>query len=91
MHDAIREMLDSMKAEHRRLDEQITALSAEPQFRSAGDRAPEATQASAERSYPADARPEHAGHHCLKSCPTEGLIVRILDRSARISDVFSSA
>jgi hypothetical protein len=32
MHDAIREMLDSMKAEHRRLDEQITALSAEPNF-----------------------------------------------------------
>ena len=32
MHDAIREMLDSMRAEHRRLDEQITALSAEPNF-----------------------------------------------------------
>ena len=32
MDDATREMLDSMKAEHRRLDEQIMALSAEPLF-----------------------------------------------------------
>jgi hypothetical protein len=30
MDDAIREQLDAMKAEHRRLDEQIAALSAEP-------------------------------------------------------------
>ena len=30
MDDTIREMLESMKAEHRRLDEQISALSAEP-------------------------------------------------------------
>ena len=30
MDDAIREQLDAMKAEHRRLDEQITALSADP-------------------------------------------------------------
>ena len=32
MDDAIREQLDAMKAEHRRLDEQIAALSAEPMF-----------------------------------------------------------
>ena len=32
MDDATREMLESMKAEHRRLDEQIIALSAEPLF-----------------------------------------------------------
>ena len=32
MDDAIREQLDAMKAEHRRLDEQIVSLSAEPQF-----------------------------------------------------------
>ena len=32
MHDAIREQLDAMKAEHRRLDEQIRALTAEPLF-----------------------------------------------------------
>ncbi len=32
MDDTIREMLESMKAEHRRLDEQISALSAEPLF-----------------------------------------------------------
>jgi hypothetical protein len=30
MDDAIREQLDAMKAEHRRLDEEIAALSAEP-------------------------------------------------------------
>ncbi|MGE5599977.1 YdcH family protein [Sphingomonas sediminicola] len=30
MDDAIREQLDAMKAEHRRLDEQISALSANP-------------------------------------------------------------
>ena len=30
MDDAIREQLDAMKAEHRRLDEQIIALSGEP-------------------------------------------------------------
>lgn len=30
MDDAIREQLDVMKAEHRRLDEQIRALSADP-------------------------------------------------------------
>jgi hypothetical protein len=30
MDDAIREQLDAMKAEHRRLDEQIIALTAEP-------------------------------------------------------------
>ncbi len=30
MDDAIREQLDAMKAEQRRLDEQIIALSAEP-------------------------------------------------------------
>ena len=32
MDDAIREQLDAMKAEHRRLDDQITALSVEPLF-----------------------------------------------------------
>ena len=32
MDEAIREELDAMKAEHRRLDEQITALSAEPLY-----------------------------------------------------------
>jgi hypothetical protein len=32
MDEAIREQLDTMKAEHRRLDDQITALSAEPLF-----------------------------------------------------------
>ena len=32
MDEAIREQLDAMKAEHRRLDEQITALSAEPLY-----------------------------------------------------------
>ncbi len=32
MDDATREMLEAMKAEHRRLDEQIIALSAEPLF-----------------------------------------------------------
>ena len=32
MDDAIREQLDAMKAEHRRLDEQIRALTAEPLF-----------------------------------------------------------
>ena len=32
MDDVTREMLESMKAEHRRLDEQIIALSAEPLF-----------------------------------------------------------
>ena len=32
MDDATREILESMKAEHRRLDEQIIALSAEPLF-----------------------------------------------------------
>jgi hypothetical protein len=32
MDDAIREQLDAMKAEHRRLDDQITALSVEPVF-----------------------------------------------------------
>ena len=32
MDDATREMLESMKAEHWRLDEQIIALSAEPLF-----------------------------------------------------------
>ncbi len=32
MDEAIREKLDAMRAEHRRLDEQITALSAEPNF-----------------------------------------------------------
>jgi hypothetical protein len=30
MDDAIREQLDAIKAEHRRLDEQISALSANP-------------------------------------------------------------
>lgn len=30
MDDAIREQLEAMKAEHRRLDEEIMALSAEP-------------------------------------------------------------
>ena len=30
MDDAIREQLDAMKAEHRRLDEQIVALSEDP-------------------------------------------------------------
>ena len=30
MDDAIREQLDAMKAEHRRLDERISALSADP-------------------------------------------------------------
>jgi len=30
MDDAIREQLDVMKAEHRRLDEEIAALSSEP-------------------------------------------------------------
>lgn len=32
MDDAIREQLDAMKAEHRRLDEEIAALSAEPVY-----------------------------------------------------------
>ena len=32
MDDAIREQLDAMKAEHRRLDEQIRALTADPLF-----------------------------------------------------------
>jgi hypothetical protein len=32
MDEAIREQLEAMKAEHRRLDDQITALSAEPLF-----------------------------------------------------------
>ena len=32
MDEAIREQLEAMKAEHRRLDEQITALSAEPLY-----------------------------------------------------------
>ena len=32
MNDAIREQLDAMKAEHRRLDEEIATLSAEPVF-----------------------------------------------------------
>jgi hypothetical protein len=32
MDEAIREQLDAMKAEHRRLDDQIAALSAEPLF-----------------------------------------------------------
>ncbi len=32
MDEATREMLEAMKAEHRRLDEQIIALSAEPLF-----------------------------------------------------------
>lgn len=32
MDDAIREQIDAMKAEHRRLDEEIVALSAEPVF-----------------------------------------------------------
>ena len=32
MDDAIREQLDALKAEHRRLDDQITALSVEPVF-----------------------------------------------------------
>ena len=32
MDEAIREQLDAMRAEHRRLDDQITALSAEPLF-----------------------------------------------------------
>ncbi len=32
MDDAIREQLDAMKAEHRRLDEQIRALTEEPLF-----------------------------------------------------------
>ena len=32
MDEAIREQLDAMKAEHRRLDDQITALSAQPLF-----------------------------------------------------------
>jgi hypothetical protein len=32
MDEAIREQVDAMKAEHRRLDDQITALSAEPMY-----------------------------------------------------------
>ena len=32
MDNAIREQVDAMKAEHRRLDEEIAALSAEPVF-----------------------------------------------------------
>ncbi|NUS99825.1 MAG: YdcH family protein [Sphingomonas sp.] len=32
MDASTREMLESLKAEHRRLDEQITALTAEPLF-----------------------------------------------------------
>jgi hypothetical protein len=32
MDDAIREQLDAMKAEHRRLDEEIVSLSSEPIF-----------------------------------------------------------
>ena len=32
MDEAIREQLDAMKAEHRRLDDQIIALSAEPLY-----------------------------------------------------------
>jgi hypothetical protein len=32
MDEAIREQVDAMKAEHRRLDDQITALSAEPLY-----------------------------------------------------------
>jgi hypothetical protein len=32
MDDAIREQLDAMKAEHRRLDDQIATLSVEPVF-----------------------------------------------------------
>ena len=32
MDEAILEQLDAMRAEHRRLDDQITALSAEPLF-----------------------------------------------------------
>ena len=32
MDDAIREQLDAMKAEHRRLDDRIATLSAEPVF-----------------------------------------------------------
>ena len=32
MDDAIRQQLEAMKAEHRRLDEQIAALSAEAMF-----------------------------------------------------------
>ena len=32
MDDVIREQLDALKAEHRRLDDQITALSVEPVF-----------------------------------------------------------
>ena len=32
MDDATREQLEAMKAEHRRLDEEIAALSAEPMF-----------------------------------------------------------
>jgi hypothetical protein len=32
MDEAIREQVDAMKAEHRRLDEQIAALSAEPLY-----------------------------------------------------------
>ena len=32
MNDAIREQLEAMRAEHRRLDEEIAALSAEPVF-----------------------------------------------------------
>jgi hypothetical protein len=32
MDDALREQIDAMKAEHRRLDEEIVSLSAEPQF-----------------------------------------------------------
>jgi hypothetical protein len=32
MDDAIRQQLEAMKAEHRRLDDQIAALSAEPMF-----------------------------------------------------------
>lgn len=32
MDEATREMVEAMKAEHRRLDEQIVALSAEPLF-----------------------------------------------------------
>lgn len=32
MNDVVREQIDAMKAEHRRLDEEIAALSAEPVF-----------------------------------------------------------
>jgi hypothetical protein len=32
MNEAIREQLDAMKAEHRRLDDEITALSSEPLY-----------------------------------------------------------